>query len=229
MAELNLEGHVLYALRNAQVKKWPFPHFFVENVFPADFYRILLAGVAARTDYIEGEKHYNGRKFGQTDHFSSLDFMKSKEFLREVCKIFADSMKQRFSDANFTVYSDLRFIRDGQGYFIGPHTDATWKIVSLLFYLPTDTQHAEHGTSIYLPKDRTFTCFGGPHHDFAHFDRIATAPYLPNSCFGFFKTCNSFHGVEPINVPIRRDVLLYNIYEGRAQLPSHSPSPEQQP
>jgi hypothetical protein len=36
-------------------------------------------------------------------------------------------------------------------------------------------------------------------------------PYLPNSLFAFVKTPNSFHGVEPISEPIRRDLLLFDL------------------
>jgi hypothetical protein len=42
---------------------------------------------------------------------------------------------------------------------------------------------------------------------------VATAPYLPNSLFGFVRTDNAFHGVEPvIDLDARRDLLLYNLF-----------------
>jgi len=63
-----------------------------------------------------------------------------------------------------------------------------------------------------VPKDRRFTCPGGPHHRFDGFDRMLTMPYLPNSLFAFFKTKNSFHGVEPVNdAGAQRNLLLYDL------------------
>jgi hypothetical protein len=38
-------------------------------------------------------------------------------------------------------------------------------------------------------------------------------PFAPNSLFAFFKTDNSFHGVEPVlDADTRRWLLLYDIY-----------------
>lgn len=213
---LNVEGHVLYALRNARVNEWPFPHFYVENVFPEDFYQSMLRELAAKTDYKEVEGRYHGRSFASPMCFSELEFMQGRDFLQQVCGIFAQGMKKRFESGQCVVRGDARLIRDCKGYYIGPHTDARWKVVSLLFYLPSDADHEKHGTSVYLPKARGLLCEGGPHHEFSHFDKIFTAPYRPNTCFGFFKTNNSFHGVEPIDEAFNRDVLLYNVYEERA-------------
>ena len=103
-------------------------------------------------------------------------------------------------------------MHDRTRYSLGPHTDSPTKVVSLLFYLPADERLAQHGTSIYVPKDPAFTCPGGPHHPFGGFDRIATMPFLPNSLFGFVKTDNSFHGVEPFLEPgAGRWLLLYDL------------------
>lgn len=225
----DVEGHVLYALRNAQVKNWPFPHFFVENVFPSAFYDSLMLKLAEKRDFEEVEGRYHGRAFGGMEDLADFDFMKGKSFLQEVCSIFKEAMTKHFEGQKAVVYNDLRLIRDKAGYFIGPHTDAAWKLVSLLFYLPQDDWYYEYGTSVYLPKDREFRCAGGPHHYFAHFDKIFTAPYRRNTCFGFFKTDNSFHGVEPLKHQFNRDVLLYNVYDQAIYLQTHKPSAEQQP
>jgi hypothetical protein len=228
-AETSIEGHVLYALRNATVKRWPFPHFFVENVFPWDFYRSMRARLAKKTDFSEAEGRYSGRTFARNTEFPELEFMKTSDFLKNVAKIFIKEVNVAFKDrkpAECGMFHDLRFVRDGIGYAIGPHTDAPWKLVSLLFYLPENWSNASHGTALYTPKDRTFRCNGGPHHDFCDFERIYTAPYHPNSCLGFFKTNNSFHGVERLDKPIERDVLLYNIYDEQIYLQTHKPAPE---
>ena len=37
------ESHVLYRIANAPILRYPFPHFYVADVFPADFYRELRA------------------------------------------------------------------------------------------------------------------------------------------------------------------------------------------
>lgn len=63
------------------------------------------------------------------------------------------------------------------------------------------------------PKVALKTADGGPHHVRENFTRVVTAPYLPNSLFGFIRTDNAFHGVEPVTDPdARRGLLLCNLY-----------------
>jgi len=221
MSDVNVEGHVLYSLRNARVNPWPFPHFYAENVFPDETYWKIYDYVSKKgaEEYTQSKNNYNGRLFAKdTDEditFLGLDFLKSEDFLRHVVKIFRDEFSMRFTDyTRVKLSNDLRLIRDGRDYSIGPHTDAPHKVVSMLFYLPLDGWNHDCGTSIYLPKDRSFRCAGGPHRKFEDFDKIFTAPFLPNTCLGFFKTDYSFHGVEKIEKDFQRDVLLYNVYHG---------------
>lgn len=206
----------MYALRNAVVKPWPFPHFYAERVFPEDFYWSVVDFVKNKTEgeYRSGVNNYNGRKFALSSDIPGLGFMQSGDFLRHVAKIFREPMRERFGGREGVKFgNDLRLIRDGKDYFIGPHTDTPQKVISLLFYLPPDGWNYECGTSLYLPKERDYRCAGGPHYPFELFDRIETMPFLPNTCFGFFKTDYSFHGVEKLDRDIQRNVLLYNVYD----------------
>lgn len=204
--------HVTYRFLNAKVKTFPFSHFYVKNVFPDDFYRDILDSLPPSEEYSQGKSAYHGRKFADPVKSGLFDFMLSKEFVRTIYATFQPDFEKRFENEKPTFSMDLRLVRDSENYSIGPHTDARWKVVSLLFYLPVTDEFSSLGTSIYLPKDRSFHCPGGPHHPFDLFDKVYTAPYLPNSCFGFFKTDYSFHGVDPITIPCKRDVLLWNLY-----------------
>jgi hypothetical protein len=213
MSDSQILGQIAYKILNAPVKPWPFPHIFVPNVFPDIFYRDLLANLPADPQYSTGKSNYKGRKFADPKH---LDLFRSDAWTRIAMEPFKRNIQARFTSKP-AIYTDLRLIRDGENYSIGPHTDAPWKILSYLFYLPPDNTLQEHGTSIYLPKDPSFTCPGGPHHPYDRFDRIFTAPFLPNSLFAFFKTDWSFHGVEPIKIQCQRDLLLWNLYDSVAR------------
>lgn len=211
---MNPINHIAYRLRNVEVRQYPFPHFLAPLPFPQPFYDKLRAEVAKMEFTPDPKSRYHGRTFAKGD-FPLVDFMLTKQFLQHVAAIFQPQMRQTFPNGRVEVFTDVRVVRDGKGYFIGPHTDARWKLISLLFYLPKEWDHCTHGTSIYVPNDPDFRCPGGPHHKFEGFERIYTAPFAPNHCFGFWKTDNSFHGVEPIlDVPddFQRDVLLYNVY-----------------
>ena len=52
------------------------------------------------------------------------------------------------------------------------------------------------GTSIY--EHPHLRCEGFKHHSFEGFKKVFTAPFIPNSLFGFLKSDISFHGVDPI-------------------------------
>lgn len=143
-------------------------------------------------------------------------------------RVFAFEPEAQNCDVNtWQFYDEALLVQDYTTYSLGPHTDNTIKVLSFLFYLPSDDSHAHLGTSIYVPKDPNFTCQGGPHHPFEWFNRMHTMPYLPNTLFAFLKTHNSFHGVEPITDPeVRRDLLLYDIRVSSPSGPAQQPSAE---
>jgi hypothetical protein len=214
---MNPVEHVIYRLRNAQIMQYPFPHFYVEEVFPWDFYGDMLDALPREGGF---------EPLGNLKHREVLS--KPLEMIQQFdTPYFGTQMIQLFGPhvfferyphtgrPNFT--QEFRFIRDEEGYSIGPHTDTPRKVLSLLFYLPEFQDHSDCGTGIYVPDDHKKTCVGGPHHPFEGFTEIFRAPYVPNSCFGFWKTPNSWHAVEKITRKIQRDVLLFNIYEEKEQ------------
>lgn len=219
---MDIEEHVIYQLRNAEIKSYPYPHFFVENVFPDTFYDKLLDMLPGDEEYEQMNEFYPDRYFGP-DKFlpEELGFMASERFMREVMQIFIQWVRKAYPGGKVNIASDIRFVRDKTGYRIGPHTDAPWKLISLLFYLPSGQFWRKHGTSIYVPNEPAFRCDGGPHYEFEEFKQVYTAPYARNSCFGFWKTTNSFHGVEQIHDDFDRNVLLYNVYD-ESKIPKKS-------
>lgn len=210
--KMNALEHAVYKLKNATIQRYPFPHFFVENVFPEEFYSHLIGNLP--TDY-QPLGSYKSRQFSDT----MPDFMegfKSSYFANAVLSMFSKDFYERFPDSSRPkLTTDWRFIRDSQDYHIGPHTDAPHKVVSLLFYLPDSFKDYDTGTGIYVPDDHKQICPGGPHYKFDGFSEVWRAPFHPNSVFGFWKTSNSWHAVEEISREIERNVLLFNVYEAK--------------
>ncbi len=241
---VDVESHVHYRIANAPVLQHPFPHFYVESVFPDDFYRELrnrlpaLASyqridetgsvtkglyqaryVCSITDLEEREAaEGSGAEGGGTFWLDLNRWLGGSGFARLMIDKFGPAVRARFGDgAELQIEMDNRLVRDFTTYAIPPHTDNPRKLVSLLFYLPPDDRFRELGTSIYAPKDPAMRCDGTAHHRFEHFKRVATMAYRPNTLFGFFKTDRAFHGVEPIEVEeVERDLLLYNVYVAKS-------------
>jgi len=232
---VSAEQHLIYRVLNADVKMYPFPHFYVEDVFPAEYYarmleffphvsvmptlksvrkvgsdyseqRLCVPLVAEHVDKLPAEQ----RAFW-TD---TMQWLLADAFFDTLMRKFQPFLAERFKGfADVPFYNEALLVDDHTRYSLGPHTDSPRKVLTLLFYLPHDLSQQHLGTSIYLPRDRNFHCPGGPHYPFAHFDGIFTAPFRPNTLFGFVKTANSFHGVEPLaeSDACRRQLLLYDV------------------
>ena len=228
-AELELS----YKIANTPINGYPYPHFFIPEIFPPDYYAALRANlpdpeamlpieqVRAVKGYKErfvlefkpeqlGTLPEDKRAFWLELHGWLVGGLLAPLLLRK----FGNYLAQRFEGrADVAFYDEALLVRDITNYKLGPHSDAPRKVITLLFYLPGDTSQQHLGTSLYLPRDRDFTCAGGPHYPHERFERLWTMPFLPNSLFVFLKTDRSFHGVEPVMDPdTARWLLLYDIF-----------------
>jgi hypothetical protein len=226
------EQHVVYRTANAALQGYPYPHIYVREIFPPDFYRELQAQLPSPEDMrpIEEVRRVKGYKERFVLGFADADLavlppakqafwrglrdrLLTGNFARALLTKYESALANRFTGKHQALTSELLLVEDVTDYKLGPHTDAPRKVVTVLFYLPADDSQRHLGTSIYVPKDPAFRCPGGPHHPHEGFDRAMTAPFMPNTLFSFFKTDNSFHGVEPIlDAGTRRWLLLFDIY-----------------
>lgn len=228
------EMQLLYKVGNAPINTFPYPHFYINDIFPADFYREIQNNLPDPEAMIPIEQARNLKGY---DERFVLDMTpkslarlpdQKREFWTELNKMLVikgsvglsifnrllPQIEKRFEgQTGMEFYSEALLVQDITNYKLGPHTDATRKVVTMLFYLPPDESQKHMGTSIYVPKDPEFRCPGGPHYPHDGFKRMHTNPFVPNALFGFLKTDNSFHGVEPVKDPnTRRWLLLYDIF-----------------
>ena len=225
--------HFCGALAKARVELDPFPHFYLENVFPDDYYRELLRNLPSTEVYdnlyevtdlkLDHFRHRNQRDMdaGWVERLPSdlqlfwssfNDWFLGPDLARAVLESFHS---QRSSWPEVSVES--QFIRHRAGYFLGPHSDLYTKLVVLLIYLAPDNSAEHLGTSLYRPKDPTFSCPDSKHYAFEDFVRVKTAPYKPNSLLAFMRSDISFHGLEPLSetdvVTEGRDVIQYVLHD----------------
>jgi hypothetical protein len=147
----------------------------------------------------------------------------SPELAQAVLDSFAEPMQSRFGNkARWPAVSvETQLIRHKAGYFLGPHTDLSSKLVVLLIYLAPDDNHQQMGTSVYRPKKSGFVCPDSAHYPFEDFVRVKTAPYRPNSLLAFERSDRSFHGVEPLVeqdiAACNRNLIQYVLYDKSAR------------
>jgi len=233
------ELHALYRISNEPVREFPYPHVYVRDVFPADFYRRLreqlppaekLATLSSMGRMKAGDMAADQRTVLPltAQGLAGLDeprrafwqevagWLLGGSFGQVMTTKFSPWLRRRFPDlANARFADEALLVQDRRNYSLGPHTDHPSKVLSFLFYLPADDSQSHLGTSMYLPRDPGFVCAGGPHYDFDKFHRLYTMPYQANAMFGFMKTPNAFHGVEPVEGEAVRELLLYDIRSQR--------------
>lgn len=229
------EHHLVYRIANADIRRYPYPHFYIEDVFPADFYARLRdcfpvaeSMPPLKTVRPVGSEYPDQRLCVPVDPAALANLPpKSRDFWLETAQWllghrfftalidkFQPFLAQRFANLQEVEFlTEALLVDDHTKYWLGPHSDSQKKVLTLLFYLPGDLSQEHLGTSIYVPRDPAFRCLGGPHYTYEEFERVYTAPFRPNSLFGFVKTDRSFHGVEPLaeGATCRRQLLLYDI------------------
>jgi hypothetical protein len=237
-------AHVINRLRTAEVVAEPYPHYYLEQVFPDAFYRELLDHLPTSEVYqnlyevttlkLDHFRHRDQRDL-HTDWTRSLpaelkdfwdrfdEWFLGPELAQAVLESFAEPLRGRFGgqDSWPAVSVESQLIRHRAGYFLGPHSDLHTKIAVLLIYLAPDESAAHLGTSIYRPKDSSFSCPDSAHYPFEDFIRVKTAPYKPNSLLAFLRSDISFHGVEPLAEQDMtdggRDLIQYVVYDREAR------------
>lgn len=237
-------AHVVDRLRASELILEPYPHYYLENVFPDDYYQTLLSHLPESTIYqnlfevtdlkFDHFRHRDQRDLNEgwtealpheiKDFWDCFDeWFLGPDLAGAVLDSFAEPLRARFGEEKSwpAVSVESQLIRHRAGYFLGPHSDLHTKLVVLLLYLAPD-RSAEHlGTSLYRPKHPGFTCPNSTHYSFEDFDRVKTAPYRPNSLLAFFRSDVSFHGLDPLSeqdvATCSRDVIQYALYDKQAR------------
>ena len=221
-----VEAFVLERIAAAPLLREPFEHCIVDGVFPEDFYESIIdqwpeedswrplseSGRVSAGSYEQRQVVLMNR-----EGFARLDAERRAFWEGEVGgwllgNRFKGEVLAKFGKEKQDSSGDALIVSDRTRYAIGPHTDATHRLVSLLFYLPEDATFSRFGTAFYTPLDPAFRCAGGPHHPFKLFRRVRTVEFLPNRLVLFPKTDRCFHGVEPVDLAgIDRRLLIYNV------------------
>jgi hypothetical protein len=237
-------SHLVTRLRTAEVVFEPYPHYYLEHVFPTEYYQALLRHLPTSAVY---ENYLSFVTLFKLDHFqyrvqremdegwtknlptelrefwdSFNEWFLGPELAQAALESFAAPLSARFGEGTPwpTVSVESKLIRHRAGYSLEPHSDWHTKIVVLLIYLAADESALHLGTSLYRPKDRGFSCPVSKPHPFEDFVRVKTFPYKPNSLLAFLRSDISFHGVEPLSeqdvAACGRDLIQYVIHDKKA-------------
>jgi hypothetical protein len=215
-------------LRAAQVRRAPFTHILVDEIFPTDLYAELRSRMPTDEEYMPLVKtgrvtpNYPPSRLclilnGSSENIKFwTDFItvyNDAEFLQCWLSLFENDLRERVAAraGKAQLGAEMMLMRDKQAYTLNPHMDTPSKAISGLFYMPADESLIMQGTSLYKLK-HDLDIPGGVHLPRDNFELVGTMPYRPNTLFAFPNVPNSFHGVEPVALGNQnRDVLLYDI------------------
>jgi len=234
--------HTINRILSTPVRQTPFPHIVVEEAFPPAFYAEIRRRLLPNSCYTPliktgrvGNTYRPERLSLFPQNVGNLDTTEDnktfwtglfkayndRRFVETWLKVFQEPIDERLMAGNVPAFvktgavnltCEMYLMRDLTNYVLTPHTDSQPKVVSVLFYLPGDDSHPQLGTSLYAPKDKSFTNAGGPHLPAENFDLVTTLPYKPNTMVAFPKSSVCFHGVEPVRgVDQQRDLILFDI------------------
>jgi len=225
--------HVKDRFAETLIHSSPYAHFYIENIFPEEFYQELIANLPDTSSFqsLSRSGKVDPRTYAERfvmpledEELEQLPFshflfwskfaeaIKSAEWCSMLLEKFDSQIKERFGAHYERVKfsSTAELVRDRTNYSIGPHTDHPIRVLTLLFYFPSSQDQSHLGTSVYRPLDSSFECEGFTHHLFEGFEKLHTAFFLPNSVFGFVRSNRSFHGREPIrDEGVERNLLNY--------------------
>lgn len=220
---LDVHKHITTCIANSTIEKDPYPHMVVDGFFPDFFYKQILAN-SFPDDFLINLKEFSkrvGQGYSDSRHVlhlkSNMPYLdpELRQFWENLAKYiknhFFNLILQKYKVPNINLLADFLYVRDTADFSLGPHTDKKQKVLTCLMYLPNDTSLSKYGTTIYTAKDPDFTCIGGPHHKRDQFNIYRTVEFIPNRMFCFLKSDRSFHGVEPVNENISRNLLIFDI------------------
>ena len=84
----------------------------------------------------------------------------------------------------------------------------------MLIYISSN-EDPSIGTSVYTKKPNVIIPDQDKHKHFTNqdFDKVYTSKFVKNNTFSFYRTDNSFHGVETIKKPAQRKLIQYSIWD----------------
>jgi hypothetical protein len=201
--------HAKYQIANSPVLGYPFPHQAVGGVFPADYYAQLQANFPEERHFRPLIENYPQRGTIELHAPGALDgldaakrefwawFLRgfgSRDFMAFVLERYEPLLAHRF---RLSVKPQMYLFRDTGGYGIGPHTDTTKKVVTMLFYLPEDDSQRHAGTSIVVPNNPGYQHRHTGHEAWDDYRAARTVEFLPNTLVSFVVTDRSLHAVRP--------------------------------
>jgi hypothetical protein len=154
----------------------PFPHLYFPQVFTEETYEYILANlpIISKCTTLDNYKEFR-RVYTLADkpEFIEVNAALTDHKLRDTLAKLLNIDRMCFPQASI--------FRDLPGYSIAPHTDASFKIMSMILFLPGDDSQKMLGTRLLDKHIPTY---------------VKQLGFFPNTGFAFKVTKFSWHDVQ---------------------------------
>ncbi len=189
--------HFISVLDNTPAQQYPYKHWLIDDLLPADMINHLLALPFEPSDlhYDVGsrEEHNPSRQYITPEAVANFpvckrltDIFQSPDVIRKFEAMGDMSLKDTLLRVEYTV--------DTKGFWLQPHTDIGVKTFTMLLYLSKGDATKDWGTDIYEDANT----------------HAATVPFKSNSALMFIPAQNTWHGFEPRKINGVRKSLIIN-------------------
>ena len=221
-----LSAFIAQSIENAREVETPFFHLEFDRVFPDDIYADILRLMPVTRDYrpmhgrskgldLEDGTHTRVKIDLFPEYIRNLPAEKralwdvvgralcSEPVKRAFMRKLAPGLKKRFGESHAQVgmYPIPILTRDIPGYMIPPHTDTSWKGITVQLYLPPDDANTDIGTIFHdklpdgsMPKTRQMR-------------------FARNSGYAFAVGDDTWHSADPVHNRVKtRDSILLTYF-----------------
>ncbi len=174
----------------------PYPHHFLDAVFPADVAQELadLPFAAPSLDGVSGKRelHNDSRVYFDAAGVKRFPVMGAVAQALQSPEV-VGLVQQAFQTPLEGTFLRLEYAQDLDGFWLEPHTDLGVKTFTCLIYLSTGPGHETLGTDIYAKPGEHF----------------ATSPFQRNGAMVFVPGADTWHGFEKRRIEgVRRSIIL---------------------
>ncbi len=234
--------------REVELRTDPFVHGVIDGLLPPSRYHALAAtfvepeGEGASDAYADGKRriHFGappvpGFLEGNApwrEFVAEISSARAIGEMRDLCAQAAalvparapyDQLERRRSEIasnDFRLYCEFSSLR--RGARLRPHTDATFKFLSFVYYFapPTWDGTWDGATEIYGARDdRGRFNWANRELEARDVERVGRCEFVPNRLFFFVKGSRSLHGVAPVGCPpdVRRRTFNFALEVPRAR------------
>ena len=218
-----LAEFIAQSVDNARAVDKPFHHLEFDRVFPDDIYAQILNLMPESDDY----RPMHGRSKAQEGPATRVKIDLFPEYIRNLppekrafwdvvgralcsepvkqafMRRLAPGLSKRFGKdfAQTGMYPIPILTRDIPGYKITPHTDTSWKGITVQLYLPRDDANTDIGTIFHdvLPDGSK--------------PKAAQMRFAPNSGYAFAVGDDTWHSADPVHNRVKtRDSILLTYF-----------------